>query len=70
MAQKFGIPKIQFTDHMKFKKRKDQNVDDSVLLRRGNKILMEGRGWEGIGRKRGRGGEEVGKVRYERRQLG
>jgi hypothetical protein len=30
---------IQFTDHMKFKKKEDQSVDVSVLLRRGNKIL-------------------------------
>ena len=34
----FGIPKIQFTDHMK---KEDQSVGASVLLRRGNKILME-----------------------------
>jgi hypothetical protein len=34
----FGIPKIQFTDHMKLKKE-DQSVDALVLLRRGNKIL-------------------------------
>jgi hypothetical protein len=24
LAQKFGIPKIQFTDHMKLKKKEDQ----------------------------------------------
>jgi hypothetical protein len=35
----FEIPKIQFTDHMKPKKKEDQSVDASVLLRRGNKIL-------------------------------
>jgi hypothetical protein len=27
---------------MKLKKKKDQSVDTSILLRRGNKILMEG----------------------------
>jgi hypothetical protein len=27
---------------MKLKKKEDQNVDSSVLLRRGNKISMEG----------------------------
>jgi hypothetical protein len=43
-AQKLGIPKIQFTDHMKLKKKEDQNVDVSVLLRRGSKILTGGRG--------------------------
>jgi hypothetical protein len=36
-----GIPKIQFTDHMKLKKE-DQSVGTSVLLRRGNKILKGG----------------------------
>ena len=41
LAQKFGIPKIQFTDHMKPKKE-DQSMYASVLLRRGNKILTGG----------------------------
>jgi hypothetical protein len=27
-----GIPKIQFTDHMKLKKKEDQSVGVSVLL--------------------------------------
>ena len=42
LAQKFGMPKIQFTDHMKLKKKEDHNVDTSVLLRRGIKIPMRG----------------------------
>ena len=42
LSQKFGIPKMQFTDHMKLKKKEDQSVDTSVLLRRGIKIPMEG----------------------------
>ena len=42
LAQKLRIPKIQFTDHMKLKKKEDQSVDTSVLLRRGNKIPMGG----------------------------
>ena len=42
LAQKLGIPKIQFTDHMKLKKKEDQSVDASVLLRRGNEILTGG----------------------------
>jgi hypothetical protein len=42
LAQKFGIPKIQFTDHMKLKKKEDQSIDTSVLLRKGNKIPMGG----------------------------
>ena len=39
LAQKLGIPKIQFTDHMKLKRKEDQSVGALVLLRRGNKIL-------------------------------
>jgi hypothetical protein len=35
LVQKFGIPKIQFTDHMKLKVREDQSVGASVLLRSG-----------------------------------
>ena len=42
LAPKFGIPKIQFTDHMKLKKKEDKIVVASVLLRRGNKILTGG----------------------------
>jgi len=36
---------------MKFKKKEDQNMYASVLLRRGNKILMRGRVSEELGRK-------------------
>jgi hypothetical protein len=39
LAQKLRILTIKFTYDMKFKKKEDQSVDDSVLLRRGNKIL-------------------------------
>jgi hypothetical protein len=41
LSLKLGIPKIQFTDHMKHKKKKDQSVDASVF-RSGNKILTGG----------------------------
>ena len=41
ISPKFRIPKIQLTDHMKLKKKEDQNMDASVLLRRVNKILTE-----------------------------
>jgi deferrochelatase/peroxidase EfeB len=34
LAQKSRILNIQFTDHIKSTKKKDQNVDASVLLRR------------------------------------
>ena len=39
LTQKFIIPKIKFTDHMKYKKMEDQGVGASVLFKRGNKIL-------------------------------
>ena len=39
LAQNFRIPKLQLTDHMKLKKKEDQSMGASVLLRRGNKIL-------------------------------
>ena len=42
LAHKLWIPKIQFTDHMKLKKKEGQSVDASFLLRRGNKILTGG----------------------------
>ena len=42
LAQKFGILKVQFTDHRKLRKKEDQSVGASVLLRRGNKILTGG----------------------------
>ena len=51
---------IQLMDHMKLKRKEDQRVDASVLLRRGNKIIKGSRGWEGLGRKR-RG--EMGEIR-------
>ena len=35
----FGIPKIQFKDHMKLKKKEDQSMYALVLLRRGDKVL-------------------------------
>ena len=42
LAQKLGIPKIQFAKPMKLKKKEDQNMDTLILLRRRNKIPMEG----------------------------
>jgi hypothetical protein len=35
LTQKLGIPKIQFTDHMKLKKKEDQSVNATVLLKKG-----------------------------------
>jgi hypothetical protein len=42
LAQKLGIPKIQFAKQMKLKKKENQRMDTSILLRKGNKIPMEG----------------------------
>jgi hypothetical protein len=42
LAQKLGTAKIQFTNHMKLKKKEDQRVETSILYIRGNKIPMEG----------------------------
>jgi hypothetical protein len=42
ISLKLKIPKIQSTDHMKLKKKKDQSVDTTVYLRMGNKILLGG----------------------------
>jgi hypothetical protein len=33
---------IQFTNHMKVKKKEEQSMGSSVLLRRGNKIITGG----------------------------
>ena len=57
LSQNLRIPKIQFTDHMKLKKKEDQSVDASVHLRRGIKIPTCGRWWKGFGRKKVGGGE-------------
>jgi hypothetical protein len=39
LVQKLRILKVQFTDHMKLKKKKDRSVSTLVLLRKGDKIL-------------------------------
>jgi hypothetical protein len=41
LAQKLRLHKIQFAKHMKPKKKEDQLVDTSFLLRMGNNIHME-----------------------------
>jgi hypothetical protein len=38
LAPNLGICKIPFTDQKKLKKKEDQSVDASALLRKGNKI--------------------------------
>ena len=42
LAQKHRTPKIQFAKHKTLKKREDQRVDTSFLLKIGNKIPMKG----------------------------
>jgi hypothetical protein len=34
-AQKLSIPKIQFTNHMKLKKKEDNSVDTFIHLKKG-----------------------------------
>jgi hypothetical protein len=41
LSQKLRILKIQFTDHVKLKKKEDQSVYTSVLLKRGSKSPWE-----------------------------
>jgi hypothetical protein len=42
LTEKLRIPKIQFTEHIKVKKKEDQSVGASVFLGSGNKILIVG----------------------------
>ena len=42
ISQKLRIPEIQFAKHMKLKKKEEQIVDTSPLLRIGNKTSKEG----------------------------
>jgi hypothetical protein len=52
LGKEHEIYTMQFTDCMKLKKKEDQRVNVSVLLRRENKIIKGNRRWEGLGRKR------------------
>ena len=60
LGKRPGIPTIQLTDHTKLKKKENQSVDASVLLRRWIKIIMGRRVWERLGRNRGRGKKRGG----------
>jgi hypothetical protein len=44
-------------NHMKLKRKEDQRMDDSVLLRRGTKKIKGTRGWDEFERERRGGGE-------------
>ena len=52
------------TDHKKFNKKEGPSEDASIPLRRGNKIIMGGRGREEPGWKRGGIGEVGRSIRY------
>ena len=43
----FRIPMVQLTEFMKLNKEEGPRVDSSIPLRRGNKIIIGGRGREG-----------------------
>jgi hypothetical protein len=60
LGKEHGISMIQFMDHIKLKRKKDQSVGASVLLRRGNTIIKGSKGWERLERKRREGDEKEG----------
>ena len=68
LGKKLRIPTIQLTDHMKPKKKEDQNVNASVLLRRRKNILTGGIGREGSGSERGKESKKGGRIRFQKRQ--
>ena len=69
LAQKLRIATIQLTNHMEFKKKEDQSVDASILLRRWNKIITGGSRREGPERERGeKSKKEWDRVRCGKRQ--
>jgi len=57
LSKKLGILTIQLTDRMKLKNKEIQSVGASVLLRRGKKIFIGSRGWEGLRAKEEREGK-------------
>ena len=59
LAQKLRIPTIQPTNHMELKKKEDQSVVTSILYRRGNKIITEGRGRDLGGERKSRAGPGI-----------
>ena len=52
---------------MKLNKKEGQTLDTSNPLRRGNKIIMEGRGSQGLGWERGGEGKTRGWIKYGKR---
>jgi hypothetical protein len=62
LFKEYRIPMIHPTDPKKPNKKEDPSEDASILLRRGNKIIMGARGREGPGWERGEGRRE--RIRY------
>jgi hypothetical protein len=58
---------MHFTDHMKLNKKEGQCVYASNPLRRGNKIITEGRGRQGPEWENG-GNQKGGRTRFWKRQ--
>ena len=52
---------------MKLKRKQSQRVDALVLFVRGIDINKGKRGWEGVGKKRERGGKKWARMRYGKR---
>jgi hypothetical protein len=50
---------LKNSDHTKLKRKEDQSVDASVLLRKENEIITAGRGREEPGREMGKEAESV-----------
>jgi hypothetical protein len=71
LSKEHGISAIKLTDHMNLKRKEDQRVDTSVLLRRGNNIIKGSRGWVAFGKKREGRGEKEGQnqVRKEMEEM-
>jgi hypothetical protein len=62
LGKEHGIPTIKLLDHMKLKRKEDQRVDASFLLRSRNETIKGIRRREGgTWRKRREGGEKEGK---------
>jgi hypothetical protein len=66
----YGIYKIHLMGFMMLKRKKDQRVNASVILRRGNKIIKGSRECEGrralCGREEGEG-RKRGRISYRRK---
>jgi hypothetical protein len=67
LGKEHGIPMMVFINYLKPKRKEDQRMDSSVLLRRGNNIIKGSRGWEE--ERRGRGKREADSVIREMEEM-